>query len=545
MIKAKQQNSKAEDRLFNFRPILFIAVFLSLGIYFGYLYKVKGVSLWIMALPVFSFIFLLGFCWDRGRFTKRLIAVSSLLIAFFIGVIGIILQIDEYIETPYYEGEHTLSGVVCDYREGEYSTRLEIKEIYIEGVQQDGILIAYLPASYTGEIRLSDRLILQGELKTSVDVYKADVFRSQAILDDVRFEMQVEEVKLVGRAFNPFALVRERMKEVSYSGMDENYASVCFAVLTGNVSGIERGLLQNVRYGGIAHIFAVSGLHVGSLYAFCVLLINKTKCKNAPKTMRFIIVSLVLLLYGGVCGYSASVIRATIMCLVFYASKLIGYGSDNLERVGASALVVLLLSPVALFTVGFQLSYLACLGIMLLARPICNACMRLCAHLRLYAKERDVDSPPGVRERAVRHVASFLGVTLSAQIATLPVSYVWFGYISVWSLLLNCLYVPIVSMLFSWQLLFTLLACILPTVASTIIFFPLNGVWAVVLLAFEVVEFSPLKINGLIVTGGALICYYLTIVLFSDKLNLTKAEKWLGRSFGTISFLSCLLMASL
>jgi competence protein ComEC len=174
---------------------------------------------------------------------------------------------------------------------------------------------------------------------------------------------EVESCVVVGKKFDFFGSIRTRIAEVLYRGMDIETASVTMAVLTGNTAGIEDGLLENMRYGGIAHIFAVSGLHVGDLFAFCLFFTSKTPLRKMPKIARFFLVAFLLIFYGGICGFSASVIRATVLCLVGYAAKLLGVSVDRFEALGVGGVIVLLISPVELFSPGFQLSFLACLGI--------------------------------------------------------------------------------------------------------------------------------------------------------------------------------------
>lgn len=541
--RVEQANQEAEERFFNFRPLLFTAIALCFGVYFGFLYKVKEVPLWWISVALLAIATFLG-VYFRKSVRKFLTALFVVSLSFCIGFGSFSFSIKDYEETTVYEGAYTVTGVVAEYEEGKTAIYVVIKDVTFDGKEAEGNLITYLSTTYAGKIHLSDTLLLTGKVKTDVRIIGSYGFKASAINDDLRYRLETESVEVTGKVFNPFSITRERMRKVLYAGMDDTYASVCFALLTGNVSGIESGLLQNVRYGGIAHIFAVSGLHIGALYAFCLFLIRKTKFKNLPKPFRFIAVATVLVLYGGICGYSASVIRATVTCLVFYVSKLIGYGSDGLERVGASGICVLLLAPVSLFEVGFQLSFTACLGIVLLSKPIGNALLSGCKAIHLYPKEEKKDVPLGIRESAVRSCVSFLGVTISAQLATLPISCFWFGYVSVFSLLLNCLYVPIIGALFPIQLFFTFVACILPTTASIVIFFPLKGIWAVLVLLFELFAFSVVDISGITITGGAIICYYLSFILLTDKWNLSKIEKIGVSLLFMVASILCLVFAS-
>ncbi|MBQ8685643.1 MAG: ComEC/Rec2 family competence protein [Clostridia bacterium] len=531
MVEPKRQNERAEDKLFNFRPLLFTAIALCIGIFFGYVYVLYGVSAWwaCLLLPFAASPFF--FCTSRKRAIAIALALLCLLASFLVGFGLFTRRVEEFTDCGRYNGEYAVVGKVVEKTEYESYLSVTVEDIVVDGTREDGKLVAYLPTSFAQTIRLSDEVLLRGRVKTKASLTDDYGFRAYAIGDDIRFTMSAESCTVTDRGFELFALVRERMETVIYAGMDETSAAVTMAILTGDTSGIDEGLLSNVRRGGVAHIFAVSGLHIGALYAFALWLVSKTGLKNMPKPVRFFAVAALLFFYSGVCGFSASVVRALVTCLIFYASRLVGYGSDNLERIGASALVVLLLSPTSLFEVGFQLSFIACLGIALLARPIKRALTQGLERIKgafgkRKTEEEKENHPPTLMEEIENACISFLAVTLSAQIATTPVSVAAFGYFSVWSLLLNCLFVPLVSVCFSVLLAFVVIACVLPVAASAVALYVPSTVWSVLLLLFQLVEFSALTVSSSAITGGAFVCYYGGLVFLTDKWNLSRALRW-------------------
>ncbi len=538
-----EQLHEAEDKLFNFRPLLFTAIALVLGIYFCFLIKIKGVSRWWLCalLPVVSTPFF--FCLTKKRLKKTAIVMVGLLIAFILGASCFSSTINDYFQTPRYNGEHTVVGRVTRYYEKGDKLVIYLDELLIDADEQEGVLTATVPVDEKEKIRLSDEIFLRGYLKTTTSFVPENEFWAYKVADDIRFELKAERLTLVEEGSNPFLLIKQRLKEVLSAGMDETPSAVSFAILTGDTSGVENGLLENIRYGGIAHIFAVSGLHIGALFGICTLLIQRTRLSTWPKWLRFLFTATLLTLYGGVCGYSASVVRAIITCMIFYAGSLTGFGSDGIERIGASAIVVLLISPASLFEAGFQLSFTACLGIALLARPFRLAGMRLCKRLHLFPKRKSINSPPSIWEGIVTACVSFLAVTISAQLATTPVSFYHFGYFSDWSLLLNCLFVPLVGVYFSSLLLFSVVACILPIAVSHIVLYVPNLVWTITLLPFEIFEFSASTLGGIHFTTPATACYYSGLTYLADKWNISKRNRIVLFFLFEIAFVVCILLS--
>ena len=420
--------NRSDGKLFNFRPALFAAAFFALGILFAYGKKYGAVSsLWLLAgVPIFALS--VGFAADRRR---ALFASGVLVLCFCFGGLSFTRAVQRFKDCGVYAGGHTVVGTIAEKKEyGRFSV-LYLTDLYIDGTREQGQLVAAVGASLAEKAALSDEVVLRGTVTTDTDEFGPYGFRAGDIADNVRFKAEAVSLAVTGRDGNLFRAVRFRIKSALYAGMDDDTAAVAYALLTGDVSGIESGLLENVRRGGIAHIFAVSGLHVGALYSFCLLLFNKTRLKRLPKLFRFFFVSAILVFYGGVCGFSASVTRAAVMCLTLYASSLIGTKPDLPESAGLAALFLLIVRPVLLFDVGFQLSFAACLGALpYLPRRFFRS---LCARLVRFAKYGGkffLKAPKGARFPSVRlfgradchraHLASLFRVCLALGTCAQP-----------------------------------------------------------------------------------------------------------------------------
>jgi predicted membrane metal-binding protein len=169
------------------------------------------------------------------------------------------------------------------------------------------------------------------------------------------------------------------------------------------------------------------------------------------------------------------------------------------------------------------------MGILLLQKPlekwgnsVCDFVKEKCAKKSM--EEQEKKPAITVQGKIRQAVIGFLATTVAAQIATAPVLLYSFGYLSVWSLLLNCIFVPFISAVFSLLLIFVMVACVLPIGASVVVLYLPNVVWSAVLLVFESVDFSALSISGVTVSVAACVCYYGGLTFVTDKWNLTK--KW-------------------
>lgn len=534
-----QRRENVADKLFNFRPLFFSAANVALGILFAYLHLVKGVSVWwsFTLLPFAAAPFF--FCQSVRRLVRTAAAVLWLCACFCIGYAACISKLLDFTDARQYNRQAETVGVVKEKSLTDYALLVVLEDVQIDGERQDGRLVAQLPLSCADTIFLADVVSVYGLVQTDVSFFDEYGFRASDVSENVRFTLtDAVLTEVVGHNFSPFAAVRTRMERVVYAGMDETPAAVTMAVLTGNTSGIESDLLENVRRGGIAHIFAVSGLHMGALYAFCLLLVGKTPLKKLPKIGHFVLLACVLSFYAGVCGLTASVLRALILCLVGFAGRTIGIKGDGLERLGLAALLILIFNPIQLFCVGFQLSFTACLGIAFLAKPIGRVCNEGCDRLVLSLagkrresilqrrKERE-DLPPTFMESARKGVVTLFSASLAAQIATAPVLLQTFGYVSCWAVLLNLFFVPLIGATFSLLLLFVVIACVLPVSAAAVVLYLPSMLWSALLLLFEVCDFSSFMIGGFSLSAGCIACYYLACTFCSDKWNVpTKMRRY-------------------
>lgn len=188
------------------------------------------------------------------------------------------------------------------------------------------------------------------------------------------------------------------------------------AMLWGDASLIERADTAVFRTAGLAHILALSGLHVGFFAGAFMLLIPK----NRPR-LRFSVISVFLFLYCCIAAFPASLVRAGIMTVCSLGAALFRRKYDLPCSLAFSALVILTVSPDSLMDIGFQLSFSALAGIALLA-PIFE-------HLF---------------ERLPSYLSKSISVTAAATAGTLPLSLLHFHTLPLYSLISNLFLLPLV-----------------------------------------------------------------------------------------------------
>ena len=176
------------------------------------------------------------------------------------------------------------------------------------------------------------------------------------------------------------------------------------------------------RTAGIAHVFAVSGMHVGLLCALLSLIMKPIPVKKAYKS---IIVIFVLFTYSWVCGFSASSLRAAIICSVYLIVGTAYEKKDSLSALAVASITVLLMNSCDLFNAGFVLSFSLCLSLIVIS-PAVAALIR------------------GKSEK----LKGSIGAIFAAQAVAMPLSVCYFGSFPLVSIVSNFVIVPVVVVCF-------------------------------------------------------------------------------------------------
>lgn len=139
---------------------------------------------------------------------------------------------------------------------------------------------------------------------------------------------------------------------------DDEGTAILIGMLFGEKDLIDEEIYAGYKKNGTAHVLAVSGLHVGALYACISKIIRKRR-----RIMSNILIAALLLTYAAMAGFSPSVMRASAMILIHIAADILHRRYDILSSACLCILVTLIKNPFALFDTGFQLSYIAVITI--------------------------------------------------------------------------------------------------------------------------------------------------------------------------------------
>lgn len=292
-------------------------------------------------------------------------------------------------------------------------------------------------------------------------------------------------------SFSLFGEIANKIEQLLFSNMEAETASVALALLTGNADKISSGTLSAFRGGGIAHAFAVSGLHVGVIYGAISALFKRLPIN---KYISVAIRLLFIFAFVGVCNFTPSSMRAAIMCAISAIASCIYYRYDSLNGVSLAAIIILLINPFSLFEIGFALSFGAVLGIFLLNR-------NFYAWFKFLPKK----------------LRSGIATGWASQFITIPTLATSFGSVSWAGLILNLVFVPVISAYYILLFAAIVICLILPFCAPALyaVAIPLE-------LIINIVVASGMENAVISCSVGAWIYlpFVLATVAMSDKFNI-------------------------
>ncbi len=311
------------------------------------------------------------------------------------------------------------------------------------------------------------------------------------------------------------------------SATSPNYeGKILQALILGEKGQIPEDILENFKRTGISHVLAISGLHIGIIAFLSLILIKAIMKSSEYLLLKFNIIKasaifaiIPIIGYAFIAGLGISTVRATIMILTFIVAVLLGKERDLLNTLALAAFIILIVTPVSLFDVSFQLSFTAVAAILIIAPRLSTLIPR-----------RDYDetdkSPPSLKRKFVFNILLFIIVSLAATIGTLPLIAFYFNRLSAVTLLSNIMIIPIIGFV------------VLPLGILTIVIAPFSSSLAVFMIkiasffagiSVSIINYlASFSFSYFFVTTPTLIeiaFYYLLIIAGVNVLDMLKLKK--------------------
>ena len=428
-----------------FRPVPFIRLLIPLimGILLGEFMPINGIAYGLfVAVPA-----LLYFAFKKDRNLKLPFGILAFLCLFLIGHLLVewqdISKNEDHFHQQLDEEEITWTGIVTSMPLLKKNVETEIR---LESIQKDGKWIkvsgnlkAYFKKDAENiHFEYGDRIVAESrirKMKSTTNPKSFDYANYLKHLQIYHTSYVNEDHSILldkghGMAiFNwSYSLRNHALKVLKKHLKSENSRAVGFALILGYKEEMTEEVQAAYSNTGATHVLAVSGLHVGILFLIVKFFFGFIRRKN--KYIPWIKLAISLFIIWGftlITGASPSVLRAATMFTFVAIGDVMDRNKNIYNTLAASAFLLLCFNPYFLFSPGFQLSYLAVIGIVFFQPLIYKSWY--------------------VKNKLGNYIWTLMSVSLAAQIATIPISLYYFHQFPTYFLLSGLVVIPAASII--------------------------------------------------------------------------------------------------
>lgn len=434
------------------RPLFWVAC----AFLFGETGAIAGSRWCIWAAIIFAALFVMRRCemtvHMNDRVHKWRNAVFVWLIFVFVGIAGYCnmssLRTQENFVKCVAGASCKVSGIIYDRQEttSGWVIQIRAKKVFVKGVEEtkEGAektkeieevgnklaysgqmkIVAYMSTSEKPilgqDVVLSGVAALPEHATNPGGFDAADYYKAKKIFMFLKDTSYVETGVKKSELLNTLHGIKERVTSVYDQTFEPKAASVLSAMVLGDKRGLDRDTRNMYQLNGIAHILAISGLHIAILG---MTLFEWLRKRTGSYRISGCVAMIVVVFYGIMTGLSGSTSRAVIMMGLVMIGKAKGRSADLLTSAGIASICMAVWNPYVIRDAGFQLSFAAVAGLAVI-HPV---------YVQTFGKKG--------------RLRQAFGVSLSSSLATLPICVFYYYQFPLYGILLNLLVVPLVSCL--------------------------------------------------------------------------------------------------
>lgn len=317
--------------------------------------------------------------------------------------------------------------------------------------------------------------------------------------------------------------IKNRCTKIIDNSFDSESAGIVKAMLVADKSTLDKNIKKLYSENGIAHIMAISGVHVAiigmTLYGF----LRKLKIGRLISGTFSIAI---IILYGIMTGMSSSTERAVIMLILSIAAEYFGRKTDAPTSMGFAMIIMVLGNPYVILDAGFQLSFAAITGVTVVAPQL----RKLLRMFKCFIKEADEKKKQkhkkiiSLRKMIIKLIDALV-VGIASFITTTPVIIYYYYQFPPYSILINLIVIPLVSLVVGGSILVVLTGLFF-TGAAVVMTYPVR----LILFGYKYLCIFASGLPGAsVLVGhisiGMVFVYYLSVVLIFAILRMIRIGK--------------------
>ncbi|EOC99285.1 DNA internalization-related competence protein ComEC/Rec2 [Caldisalinibacter kiritimatiensis] len=407
------------------RPFLYFLIITLVGIYFFYQINLKGIDFLVLGLIILFTVVIFRY------FIKYNTSILFIIAFFAIGGLLVVDSSTDSILIDLKKEYVDLKGIIKEEVKisKNYSKYiLEATNIKYKNKELKLQENCMLQVSGKKVLRTGDKISLRGIIKEPNSNTNPGLFNYSLYLNTKSISVIVSTksylVKVISKenlSFGQAFVNNAKNKLVKTFNMylSEKNSNLVKSMILGDSKYLENSEAKKIRDLGLAHLLAVSGLHIGILSMFIIFVLKLFRI-----TPKVLIITTVIILwtYGYIVGYPSSILRALVMFSCLLLSKITFRRYDPINSLGFGGLLLLIYRPLWVFDIGFQLSFSATLSLLIFTIRI--------KHLFLHK---------------IGKLGDILSPLIAVQLGIIPILAYHFNNVSFVSVFTNLILVPIMS----------------------------------------------------------------------------------------------------
>ena len=351
-------------------------------------------------LPYIFIVFILSY-FSYEIYSKNIILASFYVVSFFIFIMYFKGKYIMFILVLFFVA--ALNNTICFYN----YTPKEVEEVRITEVK-----------NYYGKGEVNGRIVSLSNINENIEVgnkilVKGKFTENKNISNGVIGDYKIEDYKVLKSDFiDKLYKRRKYVFESIESKLGERKAALITSVSFGYKGELNEDYKELMKNLGISHVISISGLHLVLVYSVLRRLLG---------VKLSLILALVYVLFSGA---SAPAVRAYIMIVILTFGKIVKRNYNPLASLSLAGIILLLIKPYYIYNIGYVLSFLATLGIILFNKDLNKKLYKL---------------PNSIRNT--------IAISLSAQILTLPIIILYFNEVSLNFIVGNIVVIPFINVL--------------------------------------------------------------------------------------------------
>jgi len=433
------------------KTLFYLCVSFIVGIFLASILKIQQSILWIfLFVSVFAMVVSLFYLYHSDAIRRLVSLLGFCVLLVIVGILR--FQISEFniannkLAKLNGQGGIVLTGIISNEPDvRDTSQKLKVK------IGDSTILVT---TNRYPEYKYLDEVKITGKLETPFETEDFS-YKNYLMKDHIYSVMSFPKIELVGKSsgdplsavYSGILFFKQKMRRSIQNNFLPPQSSVLQGIILGDKGAVPQDIKDKFKITGLSHLIAVSGMHVvilSSIVMAVLLFLGLWRQQAFWAAVVFIFIYVILV------GAPASAIRAGIMALIYLSAQALGRQTMSSRIIVLAAALMLLFNPLLLiYDIGFQLSFLAVLGLAYF-EPL----------LRGFIKFVMSEFTRVKIEQKYDNAIMIFTVTISAQIFTLPIVIYNFGTISLISPVTNILILPIIYYLMLFGFLSSLVGMI-------------------------------------------------------------------------------------